>query len=172
VASERHLRVFAHRDGRNSGKTGNRTFAISNARTSRPFYLPANAGALRTNFVAARPVEHANALSVGDKRRTSTTFHRRLRDNIAVDSSRHRRPTCKIAPLGLLGSDRSGGGAVDRSSGVGVVARASSRTGLQEEKATRKRKKRSRMHLLAAPTVPALRDARSATQGQRQGFYL
>jgi len=171
VASERHLRVFTHRDGRNSGRIGNRTFAISNARTSRSFYLPANAGALHTNFVAARPVEHANALSVDDKK-TSTTFHRRLCDNIAVDSSRHRRPTCKIAPLGLLGSDHSGGGAVDRSSGVGVVARASSRTGLQGEKVMRKRKKRSRMHLLASPTVPALRDARSATQGQRQGFYL
>jgi len=28
------------------------------------------------------------------------------------------------------------------------------------------------MHLLTPPTVPALRDARSATQGQRQGFFL
>lgn len=28
------------------------------------------------------------------------------------------------------------------------------------------------MHSLAPPTVPALRDARSATQGQRQGFFI
>ena len=28
------------------------------------------------------------------------------------------------------------------------------------------------MHLLMLPTVPALRDARSATQGQRQGFFI
>ena len=76
--------------------------------------------------------------------------------------------------LELLGPDRPDGGAADRSSVVDAVARASSRTKERErkEKAMRKRKRKSRMHLLMLPTVPALRDARSATQGQRQGFFI
>lgn len=163
-----------------------RSIIFSNARTSRFSYHLGSARASRTNSVAGRSIERANARSrVGERsRRRSTATSRRSRDNNGFDSSRRRprwsapgnevvRGHARPRRPEPLESDRLDGGAADRSSDVAAVAaRASPRTRGRKERATRKRKGRSRMRLLAPRTVPALRDARSATQGQRQGIYF
>lgn len=82
--------------------------------------------------------------TVEDGMETTSATLRRPCDKIDPDSPRHRRRTHRReialgeapppawvseAPrLELFGTDRPGGGAADRSSVVGVVARASSRT--------------------------------------------
>lgn len=107
---------------------------ISNARRSRFSCRLESARASRTNFVAARP--GASAPTVADDTGTTSTLHRPY-DKTAPDPRWMRRrgtapdeapPPARAPRLELRGTDRPGGGAADRSSVVGVVARASSRT--------------------------------------------
>lgn len=121
------------RSGRNSHGR------FSNARTSRFSYPLGSARASRTNSVAGRTIERANARSrVGEGPTTkSTATFRRSRDNSGSDSRpRGTAPGNEVARVrarpprpGLLESDHLGGGAADRSSDVAAAAaRVSPRT--------------------------------------------
>lgn len=81
----------------------------------------------RTNFAAARLSGRANAPLAGDTR-TSTAFRQKY-DNSAPDKRGNALDeAARVAPrLELLGLDRYGEEAADKSSDVGVVAKANSR---------------------------------------------
>lgn len=118
--NEEHLFAWNKRSGRECLADTSR---LSNARRSRFSCRLGSARASRTNFVAARRDASAPTTVENGTRTTPATLRR---DKIALDNPPAAPVWVSEAPL--RGTDRSGGGAADRSSVGGAVARANSRT--------------------------------------------